>query len=67
MLWADHQCHYENTEIHSFHDDEPSVGVLPYVRHDALSALFLLEYISKRSISDHGQLVVSTPVESLGS
>jgi hypothetical protein len=33
MLRADHQCHDENTGIHSFHDDEPSVGALPYGRH----------------------------------
>jgi hypothetical protein len=65
MLRAYHQFHDDNTGIHSFHDGEPSVGALAYGRHDASSALFLAEH--KQSKSDHGQLVVSIPVESEGS
>lgn len=49
MLRADHQYHDENAGIHSFHDDEPSVGALAYGRHDALSTLFLVEYKQAKS------------------
>ena len=65
MLRVDHQYHDENTGIHSFHDDEPSVGALAYGRHDALSALFLVEY--QQLAKSRSWSVVSIPVESLGS
>jgi hypothetical protein len=36
-------------------------------RHDALSALVLVDYKQAMGWSDRGQLLVSIPVESLGS